>query len=152
MMGKRGGYRPGSGRPKGQKNKATVDREKALRERGITSLELLQETCADTTLPMHIRITAATSALPYEYSKKPIEARLETSQAVHVSIIDYTAAAVLTELIGDEDDGPACIDVTPTNDSQMIASNGAAKPSTEAKLKVEAQTAIEQHTAEDLLK
>ena len=115
-MGNRGGYRPGSGRPKGQKNKATVEREKALRERGITSLGLLQETFADNTLPMHIRIVAATSALPYEYSKKPIEARIETSQAVHVSIIDYTAAAVLAELADDEDsdvEAMLCIDAAP---------------------------------------
>jgi hypothetical protein len=148
-MGKRGGYRPGSGRPKGQKNKATMEREKVLRERGITSLDFLQETYADTSQPMHIRLAAAVASLPYEHSKLPIEARIETSQAVHVQVIDYTAANVLAELEGED---PDMIDVTPTNGSQVIASNGAAKPSTEAKPKVEARPAREQSTVEALLR
>jgi len=127
---------------------ATVEREKVLRERGITSLDFLQETYADTTQPMHIRINAATSALPYEFSKKPIEARIEASQAVHVQIVDFTAATVLAELEGED---PNLIDVTPSNGGPTIASNGAAKPSTEAKLTDHVESSAVEPTVEDLL-
>jgi len=125
-MNERGGKRRGAGRPKGAKGKATVAREAAMRERGITSLDFLQEIYADPKQPTHLRINAATSALPYEFSKKPIEARLETSQAVHVQIVDYSAATVLAELDGED---PSMIDVTPTNGGH--ASDGSAGPSTE---------------------
>jgi len=125
-MNERGGKRRGAGRPKGAKGKATVAREAAMRERGIDALTFLQEVYANKKLSIPVRVSAATSALPYEYSKKPIEARIESAQAVHVQIVDFTAATVLAELEGEE---PDMIDVTPTN-----SSNGAVKPSTEGKL------------------
>ncbi len=43
----------------------------------------------------------------------PIEAWLETSQAVHASVIDFTAAAAIEQLIGDEEEEPVCVDVLP---------------------------------------
>jgi hypothetical protein len=140
MAGQVGGKRRGAGRPKGSKSKMTLVREAAMRARGITSLDFLQETYADASQPMHIRINAATSALPYEYSKKPIEARIEASQAVHVQIVDFTAATVLAELDGKD---PDMIDVTPTN-----GSTGSAEPSTEAN---PVESSAVKPTMEDLL-
>ena len=62
-----------SGRPKGAKNKKTIEAEKAAEELGTTSLKYLQSIYADDEQPVERRMAAAVACLPYEFSKKPTE-------------------------------------------------------------------------------
>ena len=77
------------GRPKGSLGKARLERERMLAERGMTSLQLLQEVYSDPSKPWPLRVSAANSALPYEFSKLPVTARIESESKFHVSIVDY---------------------------------------------------------------
>ena len=78
-----------------------------LRERGMTSLELLQEVYCDTSKPWNLRIQAAHSALPYEHSKLPTIAQIETKSEFNVTVVDYrdlprpqiTARSVIEDIV-----------------------------------------------------
>src|SRR5262245_22963903 len=74
-----GGKRRGAGRPKGGKNRNTIERERAARELAAQmqsalgseafegdSVGLLQLIYKDTRLPMEMRFEAAKAAAPYE--------------------------------------------------------------------------------------
>ena len=80
MAGNNGGYRPGSGRPRGSKNKMTIAREavaevlevddprmlvQAVHSRGHALLTELERITLDPTQPVAARILAAKVALPF---------------------------------------------------------------------------------------
>lgn len=80
MTGNNGGYRPGSGRPRGSKNKMTIAREavaevlevddprmlvQAVHSRGHALLTELERITLDPTQPVAARILAAKVALPF---------------------------------------------------------------------------------------
>lgn len=64
----RGGARPGAGRPKGAKNKATLLREAAVKF-GIVPLDYLLSVMVDESQPDELRLAAAKAALPYCHSR-----------------------------------------------------------------------------------
>ena len=76
--GNHGGKRPGAGRPKGSKNKTSVDFEKRLAEKSEAlnaimdgafkgdSHALLMSIYKDQTLPIDVRMDAAKAAIAYE--------------------------------------------------------------------------------------
>lgn len=80
MAGNNGGYRPGSGRPKGSKNKITIAKEavaevlevdnprmlvQAVHSRGHALLTELERITLDPCQPVAARILAAKVALPF---------------------------------------------------------------------------------------
>jgi hypothetical protein len=69
------GFKTG-GRQKGTPNKKTVERDRILRERGMTSLSYLQSVYCDKSKDVHLRVEAAKAALPYEHSRKPTDLKL----------------------------------------------------------------------------
>ena len=60
-----GGRRPGAGRPKGSRNKKTLEQVKAVEETGKTPLEYLLEIMRDKNRDADQRIDAAKAAAPY---------------------------------------------------------------------------------------
>lgn len=80
MLTKHGGHRPGAGRPKGSKNKATIARaavaevldvdesqtlNAAVHKRGHTLLLEMERIALDPTQPLAARITATRTVLPF---------------------------------------------------------------------------------------
>lgn len=64
-----GGKRPGAGRPKGAKNKATVERESQIAEEGITPLDFMLNMLRDENAPLDDRKWAAEKAAPFVHPK-----------------------------------------------------------------------------------
>ena len=86
MARKVGGYRPGAGRPKGSKNKATIAKEAVaevlgvddakmlaaeVHKRGHTLLTEMERIATDPTQPVGARIMAARTALPFLLPRRP---------------------------------------------------------------------------------
>ena len=84
-MSNRGGYRPGSGRRKGSKNKTTIAREavgeflgvddsetleSAIHRRGHSLLLEMERIAHDPTQPVAARIMAARTALPFLLARR----------------------------------------------------------------------------------
>lgn len=65
----RGGKRPGAGRKPGAKNKASADREKAIRKSGLTPLDYMLRLMRNGKLDRGTRLEAAKSAAPYVHPK-----------------------------------------------------------------------------------
>jgi hypothetical protein len=64
-----GGKRPGAGRPKGSKNKATVERQAVITADGITPLDYLLKVVRDEGELRPVRIDAANKAAPYVHPR-----------------------------------------------------------------------------------
>lgn len=65
----RGGKREGAGRPMGAPNKATVEREAAIAESGLTPLEYMLSVLRDETQEAASRMEAAKAAAPYVHPR-----------------------------------------------------------------------------------
>lgn len=66
---KLGGARPGAGRPKGSKNKRTLELQAEIAESGLTPLEFMTEVYRNKNNPMDMRLDAAKAAAPYVHAK-----------------------------------------------------------------------------------
>lgn len=64
-----GGRREGAGRPKGARNRKTVEQSEAVRESGLTPLDYLLSVMRDISLPREDRVDAAHKAAPYVHAK-----------------------------------------------------------------------------------
>lgn len=64
-----GGKRPGAGRPKGSRNKRTVEVIEAVKSTGMTPLEYLTSVYQDVSRDEAKRIDAAKAAAPYVHAK-----------------------------------------------------------------------------------
>jgi hypothetical protein len=64
-----GGKRPGAGRPKGSRNKATEEARKKAAEIGVTPLEYMLGVMADTTADAKRRDAMAQAAAPYVHPR-----------------------------------------------------------------------------------
>ena len=69
VKSKRGGARPGAGRPKGVPNKATASIREAAREYTEQALLTLAEVMADEEQPAAARVSAANALLDRGYGK-----------------------------------------------------------------------------------
>ena len=65
----RGGQRPGSGRPKGARNRRTERQEREIEESGMTPLEYLTSVYRDEARDTDERMEAAKAAAPYVHAK-----------------------------------------------------------------------------------
>jgi hypothetical protein len=65
----RGGNRPGAGRKPGAPNKATAERQKAVKESGLTPIDYLLSVMRDEAVPRDERVEAAKAAAPYVHPK-----------------------------------------------------------------------------------
>jgi hypothetical protein len=101
------GSKPGPGRPKGTKNKATSEREARIAALGITPLDYLMSIVADETASLEDRKDAAKAAAPYVHPKLssvevsgpeggPIE------HAVDVSGLSDAALREIAALVGNK--------------------------------------------------
>lgn len=68
-MAQRGGKRPGAGRKKGSPNKATIERQKAVEESGLTPLDYMLHIMRDESMSPDMRLDAANKAAPYVHPK-----------------------------------------------------------------------------------
>lgn len=68
-MSTNGGVRPGAGRPKGARNKATAKREQAIAASGLTPLEYMLRVLRDEEMPSDRRDWAAEKAAPYVHPR-----------------------------------------------------------------------------------
>jgi hypothetical protein len=66
---KKGGARPGAGRPKGVPNKRTSVQAQAAAATGITPLAFLLKVMRDSNKALDMRIDAAKAAAPYMHSR-----------------------------------------------------------------------------------
>lgn len=66
---KNGGKRPGAGRKPGSKNKATLAREQAIAESGMTPLQYLLSIVQDVKQEQTARVDAAKAAAPYVHPR-----------------------------------------------------------------------------------
>ncbi len=69
MANGHGGPRPGAGRKPNSKNKATVEREKAISESGLTPLEYMLSVLRDDAADEAARMEAAKAAAPYVHPR-----------------------------------------------------------------------------------
>ena len=83
--GRRGGPRPGGGRPAGLKNKRTLEQIAAIEATGITPLQYLLSVMRDEEAEPAIRLDAARSAAPYAHAKIiSIDAKIDQSITVEI--------------------------------------------------------------------
>ena len=66
---KGGGAQPGAGRPKGVKNKKTLELQAAVAASGVTPLEFMLKVMRDPRKGFDIRLDAAKAAAPYVHAK-----------------------------------------------------------------------------------
>jgi hypothetical protein len=66
---RKGGKRPGAGRPKGARNKRTVETAKAIEASGMSPLDYMISLMRDETREVALRLDAAKSAAPYVHSR-----------------------------------------------------------------------------------
>lgn len=64
-----GGKRPGAGRPKGARNKATVETIAQVKQTGLTPLDYMLSVMRDSSAPTPDRMEAAKSAAPYVHAR-----------------------------------------------------------------------------------
>lgn len=69
MSSKRGGYRPGAGRPKGVPNKKTAACQRAVEQSGVTPLDYMLSVMRDENAPPARRDEMAKAAAPYVHPK-----------------------------------------------------------------------------------
>lgn len=65
----RGGSRPGSGRPKGARDKLEREAAKAAASEGVMPKDFLLDLVRDIEQPLDIRIEAAKAAAPYFHAR-----------------------------------------------------------------------------------
>jgi hypothetical protein len=68
-MSANGGVRPGAGRPKGARNKATAKREAEISASGLTPLDYMLGLLRDASNDPLTRFEAAKAAAPYVHPK-----------------------------------------------------------------------------------
>ena len=91
-----GGLRPGAGRPKGAKNKATAAREAAIAASGKTPLDFMLSVLRDEDASIKERMWAAVAAAPYCHAKpRPVAAN---AAGVVVEVVHITHEERLAEL------------------------------------------------------
>jgi len=64
-----GGRRAGAGRPKGARNKKTIEQAEAAKKAGLTPLDYMLSVLRDETLDQSVRLDAANKAAPYVHAK-----------------------------------------------------------------------------------
>lgn len=64
-----GGRRTGAGRPKGARNKKTLEQARAVEATGLTPLEYMLSVLRDETQEQAVRLDAANKAAPYVHAK-----------------------------------------------------------------------------------
>lgn len=94
-----GGKRPGSGRPRGRKNKATIAAEASFKNAALglaedfTSLMLFQAVYRDDQYEIDVRLAAAGKALPYEHpTLAAIQHTGKDGKPIEVNLVNYAAA------------------------------------------------------------
>jgi hypothetical protein len=107
MTSKIGGYRAGSGRPKGSKNKTTIAREAVaeildvedakmlsaeVHKRGHTLLTEMERIAIDPEQPIAARIMAAKVALPFLLQRRETTERRDTAAESSVDLIGLLQA------------------------------------------------------------
>ena len=107
MKSKLGGYREGSGRPKGSKNKTTIAREAIaeildiedakmlsaeVHKRGHTLLSEMERVAIDPEQPIAARIMAAKVALPFLLQRREATERRDTNAESSVDLISLIHA------------------------------------------------------------
>lgn len=100
------GSKPGErrgGRQKGTKNKASVAREKAVAESGLTPLEYMLKVFRNTREDKDRRLDAAKAAAPYVHPKlSSIVHKGDPKQPVAVAHMDAKRFAEIARQIADE--------------------------------------------------
>lgn len=64
-----GGKRPGAGRPRGAKNRKTVETIRAVEESGLTPLDYMLQVLRDSRFDATMRMDAAKAAAPYCHTR-----------------------------------------------------------------------------------
>ena len=91
-----GGLRPGAGRPKGAKNKATAARDAAIAASGKTPMDFMLSVLRDEDASIKERMWAAVAAAPYCHAKpRPVAAN---AGGVEVQVVHITHEERLAEL------------------------------------------------------
>ena len=65
----RGGRRPGAGRKKGSRNRASIAREREIAASGLTPPAYMPAIMRDNTQPMAVRMEIAKAAAPYVHPR-----------------------------------------------------------------------------------
>lgn len=87
-----GGYRPGSGRKKGTRNRDTLNMLAEIEQSGLTPLQYLLEVMRDTSRDDGVRIDAAKAAAPYVHAKlAQVEHSGPEGGPLQISIVTYAA-------------------------------------------------------------
>ena len=95
-MAKRGGSRPNAGRPKGSRNKRSIEAEENIRKNGVTPLEYLVSIYQDEKQPERMRLEAARSAAPYVHPKlSAVDMEMSTAQK---DPVEMTEAELIADI------------------------------------------------------
>lgn len=79
----KGGARPGAGRPKGSKNKVTLEREAEIKASGLTPLDYMLSLLRDENQDLAVRADMAKAAAPYVHPRLAnIQANVELGDAL----------------------------------------------------------------------
>lgn len=81
----RGGKRPGSGRPPGAPNKASIEREKAIKASGLVPLDYMLSVMRDDQQSPERRDDMAKAAAPY------VHPRLSSAEVKSETTVNYVA-------------------------------------------------------------
>ena len=92
----KGGRRAGAGRPKGSRNKRSVQQEEEIRNSGQTPLEYFVSIYQDEKQPERMRLEAARSAAPYVHPKlSAMEMEMSTAQK---DPVEMTEAELIADI------------------------------------------------------
>jgi len=86
---KRGGRRPGSGRKKGQPNKATIDLKQVARPYSKEAIGVLVEIMRDEEAPVAVRVNAADKLLDRSHGKAPVAIEVDASIDTKETSLDF---------------------------------------------------------------
>jgi hypothetical protein len=110
----RGGKRAGAGRPPGAPNKINMEREKAIRESGLTPLDYMLSILRDEKQPADRRDNMAKAAAPY------VHPHLTSAQVtVTRNSVREKTDAELAEILAARDRGSARDADTPIDPAQL---------------------------------
>ena len=93
-----GGLRPGAGRPKGAKNKATAAREAEIAASGMTPLDYMLAVLRDEDADDKDRMWAAVAAAPYLHPKPRPKAHDADAGRIQVNVVRFTHEQSLAHL------------------------------------------------------
>ena len=87
------------GRPPGAKNKATIEREKAIKEYGITPLDYMLSIVCDNGQDQQTRLDAAKAAAPYVHPRLATIEQNNTGEQKHTHSFDKQSVEQAVEKI-----------------------------------------------------